>query len=112
VTEKPFFREPFKRKRCLMPVSGYYGWDDTPGGKQPHYFTACDGSPILIIAGLWDEWKEPRDGRTSKIVHNDDRYSMNAQHGRRTRGRAHATFSAASVKDIPIGHDSPNGGSA
>jgi len=26
VTTKPFFREPFKKKRCLMPVSGYYEW--------------------------------------------------------------------------------------
>jgi hypothetical protein len=34
------FREPFKKKRCLMPVSGYYEWEDTLGGKQPHYFTA------------------------------------------------------------------------
>jgi putative SOS response-associated peptidase YedK len=24
MTTKPFFREPFKSKRCLMPVSGYY----------------------------------------------------------------------------------------
>ena len=24
---KPFFREPFKKKRCLMPVSGYYEWN-------------------------------------------------------------------------------------
>ena len=36
VTTKPFFREPFKKKRCLMPVSGYYDWEDTPAGKQPH----------------------------------------------------------------------------
>jgi putative SOS response-associated peptidase YedK len=27
VATKPFFREPF------MPVSGYYEWQDTPGGK-------------------------------------------------------------------------------
>jgi putative SOS response-associated peptidase YedK len=40
VATKPFFREPFKKKRCLMPVSGYYEWQDTPGGKQPWYFTA------------------------------------------------------------------------
>ncbi len=26
LTTKPFFREPFKSKRCLMPVSGYYEW--------------------------------------------------------------------------------------
>jgi putative SOS response-associated peptidase YedK len=56
VAEKPFFRDAFWGKRCLIPVSGYYEWQDTPGGKQPHYFTARDGSPVLTIAGLWDEW--------------------------------------------------------
>ena len=55
VPTKPFFREPFKRRRCLMPVSGYYEWQDTPSGKQPWYFTARDGSPLLTIAGLWDQ---------------------------------------------------------
>jgi putative SOS response-associated peptidase YedK len=33
VTTKPFFREPFKRRHCLMPVLGYYEWEDTPGGQ-------------------------------------------------------------------------------
>ena len=62
VTTKPFFREPFKTKRCLMPVSGYYEWQDTPEGKQPWYFTARDGSPVLTIAALWDEWKNRETG--------------------------------------------------
>src|SRR6266446_1735776 len=62
VTTKPFFREPFKKKRCLMPVSGYYEWQDTPEGKQPWYFTARDGSPVLTIASLWDEWKNRESG--------------------------------------------------
>jgi putative SOS response-associated peptidase YedK len=59
VAAKPFFRSAFKRTRCLIPVSGYYEWQDTPGGKQPWYFTARDGSPALTVAGLWDEWKNP-----------------------------------------------------
>jgi len=62
VTTKPFFREPFKNNRCLMPVSGYYEWQDTPAGKQPWYFTARDGSAVLTIAGLWDEWKNRETG--------------------------------------------------
>jgi len=66
VTTKPFFREPFKKRRCLIPVSGYYEWQDTPGGKQPWYFTARDGSPILTIAGLWDEWKNRETGERIK----------------------------------------------
>jgi putative SOS response-associated peptidase YedK len=42
VAEKPMFRGAFKRTRCLIPVSGYYEWQDMPGGKQPWYFTARD----------------------------------------------------------------------
>jgi putative SOS response-associated peptidase YedK len=38
VETKPFFRDAFKRTRCLIPVSGYYEWQDTPGGKRPWYF--------------------------------------------------------------------------
>jgi putative SOS response-associated peptidase YedK len=49
---KPFFREPFKERRCLLPLSGYYEWQDTPDGKQPWYFSARDGSPLLTAAGL------------------------------------------------------------
>jgi len=66
VATKPMFRSAFKRNRCLIPVSGYYEWQDTPGGKQPWYFTARDGSPALTIAGLWDEWKDKASGETLK----------------------------------------------
>ena len=66
VAEKPFFREAFKRNRCLIPVSGYYEWQDMPDGKQPWYFIARDGSPALTIAGLWDEWHDKANGETLK----------------------------------------------
>jgi len=66
VAEKPFFREAFKSKRCLIPVSGYYEWQHTPSGKQPWYFTARDGSPALTVAGLWDEWNDKASGETLK----------------------------------------------
>ena len=62
VKAKPFFRDAFKRSRCLIPVSGYYEWQNTQGGKQPWYFTARDGSPALTVAGLWDEWKNRETG--------------------------------------------------
>jgi putative SOS response-associated peptidase YedK len=47
-------------------MSGYYEWQNTPGGKQPWYFTARDGSPILTAAGLWDEWKDRQTGERLK----------------------------------------------
>jgi putative SOS response-associated peptidase YedK len=58
VETKLFFRDAFLKRRCLMPVSGYYEWQDTPDGKQPHYFTARDGSPVMTVAALWDQWTD------------------------------------------------------
>ncbi len=63
VATKPFFRDAFNRNRCLIPMSGYYEWQDTRRGKQPWYFTAHDGSSILTAAGLWDSWKNPETGQ-------------------------------------------------
>ena len=70
VADKPTFRDAFKRRRCLIPASGYYEWKATPTGKQPFYITAADG-PVLTFAGLWDEWKDPQTGerlRSSTII--------------------------------------------
>ncbi len=66
VETKPVFRDAFKRTRCLIPMSGYYEWQATAGGKQPWYFTARDGSPLLTAAGLWDEWKDRANGEQLK----------------------------------------------
>jgi putative SOS response-associated peptidase YedK len=59
------FRDELKRTRCLIPMSGYYEWQ-APSGKQPWYFTARDGSPLLTAAGLWDEWKDRGTGERLK----------------------------------------------
>ena len=66
VETKPVFRDAFKRTRCLIPMSGYYEWHNTPSGKQPWYFTAADGSPLLTAAGLWDEWRNRETGERLK----------------------------------------------
>jgi putative SOS response-associated peptidase YedK len=66
VETKPFFRDAFKRTRCLIPMSGYFEWQETPSGKQPWYFSARDGSPVLTAAGLWDEWKNRETGERLK----------------------------------------------
>ena len=61
VAEKPMFRDAFKKRRCLIPASGYYEWQDTPSGKQPYYFTRRDGQ-VMTIAGLWSNWKDKATG--------------------------------------------------
>lgn len=62
VAEKPMFREAFRRRRCIIPASGFFEWTGEKGDKQPHLFTAADGSPILAFAGLWDRWHNPATG--------------------------------------------------
>ena len=61
VAEKPSFRTPFKRKRCLIPVSGFYEWHTQGKTKTPFYISHVDPKQALVFAGLWDSW-ESEDG--------------------------------------------------
>jgi putative SOS response-associated peptidase YedK len=55
VVDSPSYREPFKRRRCLVPASGFYAWKRVGGSKQPYFIRYKDGRP-LAFAGLWDRW--------------------------------------------------------
>ncbi len=57
VREKPSFRGAFKYRRCLIPVNGYYEWQRSKSSKLPYYFSRADSS-ILVLAGLFEIWKE------------------------------------------------------
>ena len=58
ITEKPSYRRPFERQRCLIPADGFYEWQVTPTGKQPFRFTRKDGG-FFCMAGLWEKWHRP-----------------------------------------------------
>jgi putative SOS response-associated peptidase YedK len=60
VSDKPSFRNAFKRRRCLIPASGFYEWKTENGKKQPWYFSFKSGEP-MAFAGLWETWN-PKDG--------------------------------------------------
>lgn len=55
--EKPTFRGPFRRRRCLVPADGFYEWKSHDGRKQPYYITRTDGR-LFAMAGLWDHWSD------------------------------------------------------
>jgi putative SOS response-associated peptidase YedK len=63
IATKPMFRDSFNRRRCLMPASGYYEWEDTPSGKQPYYFTRRDGQ-VMTFAAIHDTWTD----RATKVA--------------------------------------------
>jgi putative SOS response-associated peptidase YedK len=58
ITTKPAFRASLKRKRCLVPATGFYEWKKTDGGKVPHYVHMRDDS-FFAFAGLYDNWHGP-----------------------------------------------------
>jgi putative SOS response-associated peptidase YedK len=57
VLEKPMFRPLMGSRRCVVPASGFYEWQQRPGGKQPHYITVRE-QPLIGFAGLYDEREE------------------------------------------------------
>jgi putative SOS response-associated peptidase YedK len=58
--EKPAFRDAFRRRRCLIPATGFYEWRPAAPRqpKQPYLFRLPEGRPFAF-AGLWDEWHGP-----------------------------------------------------
>jgi putative SOS response-associated peptidase YedK len=65
LAEKPSFRNSLKRKRCLVPVNGFYEWQTLDKLKIPYYITLKD-QPIVALAGLYDQWTDPGTGE----IHN------------------------------------------
>jgi len=58
VFDKPSFRQAIRRRRCLLPASGFYEWQTLGKVKQPWYFNAGDGS-LVAMAGLFEAWRPP-----------------------------------------------------
>lgn len=61
IETKPAFRAALKRRRCIVPVSGFYEWKTLPDGhrKQPYYIHSSSDDEPLMCAGLWERWQPP-----------------------------------------------------
>jgi len=47
VASTPMFRDAFKRRRCIVPASGYYEWLNRPDGKQLYFISAAKDASHL-----------------------------------------------------------------
>jgi len=56
VAKAASFRDPLKRRRCIIPALGWYEWQELPSGNLPWYLHGADGE-LLNFAGLWDRWE-------------------------------------------------------
>jgi putative SOS response-associated peptidase YedK len=64
------FRDAFRRRRCLVPVDGFYEWLRDGTRRQPLLIHDPSGDP-LVLAGLWTGRRDEETGewlRTFTIV--------------------------------------------
>ncbi len=57
IMQKPSFKNPFKRRRCLIPANGFYEWKKEGKEKLPYYIHSKTENP-LSFAGLWEIWAD------------------------------------------------------
>ena len=75
VATLPTFRDAYRRRRCILPVDGFFEWKANKGqkAKQPYAVAMKDGYPFGL-GGVWENWKDPASGewiRTFAIITTD-----------------------------------------
>lgn len=63
---RPAFKDSLRKRRCIVPVSGFYEWQKQPDGKQPYFFADPHGEP-MGLAGIWSQWKD-RSGAVNGVL--------------------------------------------
>ena len=58
LSEKPSFKNAFKKRRCLIIADGFYEWQKLGKLKKPLYFSLKSGRPFGF-AGLHETWISP-----------------------------------------------------
>ena len=59
VRDRPAFRQPFERFRCLIIADGFYEWADTGPRRRKQAFHITKASEeAFAFAGLWSVWKD------------------------------------------------------
>jgi putative SOS response-associated peptidase YedK len=74
LSEKPSFKGLLRKRRCIIPIDGFYEWQAAVAGaplspkgkpiKRPMFIHRVNGEP-LAVAGLWSIWRDkagPPDG--------------------------------------------------
>ncbi|RZB35960.1 MAG: hypothetical protein SRB2_02625 [Desulfobacteraceae bacterium Eth-SRB2] len=64
VSQKPGFRNAFRKRRCVIPADGFYEWKGEKGDKHPFYITVPSGKPFAF-AGLWETWTDKENDEES-----------------------------------------------
>lgn len=59
ISEKPSFRKPLERRRCLVLADGFYEWRAAAGRAKVPVRIVLKSREPFALAGLWDLWRGP-----------------------------------------------------
>ena len=59
VSEKPMFRAPFQKRRCLVPATGFFEWKKD-GNKKTKHFISIDNK-LFYMAGIYWFFRDKND---------------------------------------------------
>ncbi len=51
--ERPTFKNAIQKRRCLVPLNGYFEWKPIGRTKQPYYIYPKEGG-VFAAAGIWE----------------------------------------------------------
>ena len=69
VIEKHMFRSSVLSRRCVVPSTGFYEWQQVPGQKKKDkYLLRTPSGPMLYMAGLYNLFPGGQGGRTPGFV--------------------------------------------
>ncbi|MGA2497107.1 MAG: SOS response-associated peptidase [Tepidisphaeraceae bacterium] len=68
LAQKRSFARCLKRRRCLIPTSGFYEWRADPGGRKAPMFIRMKDEKPFALAGLWDVWHGPEGSQVTSCT--------------------------------------------
>lgn len=58
--EKASFKTALIKRRCIIPMDGFYEWKVNPKGKKQAYRIGLQSGEVFFMAGIYDRWKDPK----------------------------------------------------
>ncbi|MFB3161712.1 SOS response-associated peptidase [Neobacillus sp. 179-J 1A1 HS] len=59
LTDKPSFRNAYKKKRCLIVADSFYEWKRLDSKTKIPMRIKLKSNELFSMAGLWENWKSP-----------------------------------------------------
>lgn len=57
VKKNNLFKDAYRKRKCIVPSTGFYEWKETPTGKQPYAIKPAEAD-VFSLAGIWSKYQK------------------------------------------------------